>query len=461
MLVTLDTTRADHLGTYGYFRETTPFLDRFAQDALVFEDAIVPMATTLPTHTSLLTGTYPLEHGVLANLAHTGHYFAPSEELRSFAEFCRDAGYRTAAFVSAVPLKKGTGIEAGFEHFSEPPGDDRERPAAETVRLALEWLAEEPEDRPLFLWLHVYDPHWPYVAPEEFRRFDDDEGLDRWIEERGIPARVFRKKAAEQEDARESHNLYDAELAYVDHHLERLFEGLQARARWPGTATVIAGDHGEALCQHGRTGHGWTWNEQVHAPLILRVPGVEPRRVAGPVSIVDALPTLLGLLDVPALEPFLIQARGRDVLAAGFEPTPVLSQDTGVRIDHPGAKVYHQALTGERWKLIRVETKGLTPEGELPPVTHRLYDLSVDPYELNDLAAQRPDVVEELDRELSSILDEQRRTGERLGGGQRRAADDDVIRKLTDLGYMEGADEDEPSADEPEEPGDPEDPGRQ
>lgn len=441
VLVTLDTTRADHLGPYGYFRDTTPFLTRFAQQAVVFEDAVVPMATTLPTHTSILTGTYPLEHGVLANLAHTGHYFQPSAGLRSFAEFCRDAGYRTAAFVSAVPLKRASGIEAGFDHFVEPPADVRERSAAATTDLVLDWLDDIAEDeRPLLLWVHYFDPHWPYEAPAEFELFKTDEALEAWLAERSIPESVYRRKAGEDELAAASHNLYDAELRYLDHQLERLFARLDQRPRASETATVIVGDHGEALCQHDRTGHGSVWHEQLHAPLLMRVPGVLPRRVNTTVSVVDALPTLLGQLDAPALAPFLDQARGRDVLASDFVATPVLSQDTGVRIEDPGAKVYRHSLTEGRWKLVRIDVKKPRPGDSLPAVTYQLYDRQSDPHELNDLAASEPDRVRELDRLLVEMIEDQRRAGTRLGSGERATerADDELIQDLRGLGYVIG-----------------------
>src|SRR5262245_34154602 len=116
VFITLDTTRADHLGLYGYFRETSPALDAFAKQAIVFERNLSPMATTLPTHTTLFTATQPLEHGVLANGTHDGSRFVPTPQLRLLAELARSGGWRTGAFVSAAPLKKGSGIETGFEH---------------------------------------------------------------------------------------------------------------------------------------------------------------------------------------------------------------------------------------------------------------------------------------------------------------------------------------------------------
>ena len=140
VLITLDTTRADHLGAYGYFRDTSPRIDAFAEESIVFEHAIAPMATTLPTHVSILTATYPLEHGVLANVMHGGRRFVPAAGLRSFATVCREQGYRTAAFVSAAPLKRDSGIQAGFEEFFEPEKGEASVRAGVTNKELFRWL---------------------------------------------------------------------------------------------------------------------------------------------------------------------------------------------------------------------------------------------------------------------------------------------------------------------------------
>ena len=120
LIVSIDTLRADHLGCYGYFRDTSPSIDRLAEESILFRHAMAPMSMTLPAHTSLLTGTDPLEHGVLANIKHGGRLFIPAPGLRSFVEIARDRGYRTAGFVSAPPLASTTGIAAGFDFFGEP-----------------------------------------------------------------------------------------------------------------------------------------------------------------------------------------------------------------------------------------------------------------------------------------------------------------------------------------------------
>ncbi|HJS75544.1 MAG TPA: sulfatase-like hydrolase/transferase, partial [Vicinamibacteria bacterium] len=172
VIVSIDTLRADRLGLYGYFRETTPFLDSLAKESLVFERCLAPMAVTFPSHLSLFTGAYPEETGAFANARVGGLAFVPTARLRSLAQVLREGGYRTAAFVGATPLKRHTGIDAGFEHFDEPAAGQRR--AGATNKRVLSWLAAR-DDGPFFLWVHYFDPHKPYDAPEPFRsKFEED-----------------------------------------------------------------------------------------------------------------------------------------------------------------------------------------------------------------------------------------------------------------------------------------------
>jgi arylsulfatase len=428
VLVTLDTTRADHLGTYGYFRDTSPRIDAFAEQSIVFENAIAPMATTLPTHVSILTGTYPLEHGVLANVMHGGRRFVPAAGLRSFAMLCRKQGYHTAAFVSAAPLKRDSGIQVGFEIFDEPEESAAERSGGETTDAALRWLAG-PKAGPFLLWVHYYDAHWPFAAPAPYDgRYRTDATLERYIAERRIAAASSREGVG-REEARPALNAYDAELRYQDFQVGRLLDALRARHDWDRTAVVLVGDHGEGLSQHGHAAHGGTWNEQLRSPLLIRAPGHAPRRLAEPISLVDTLPTLLGLLDAPALEGLLEQASGRDVLAGGIEFEAVLSQDTA-RPSKAGA--YRFALTSTRWKYFQIH--------DAEQISEELYDLEADPFELTDVSRQHPETTQRLRAELVAQLEEQTKRAEQLGGGNRpqtRATDPSILEQLRALGYLE------------------------
>lgn len=432
VLVTLDTTRADRLGAYGYQRDTSPVFDALAEDSLLFERAIVPMATTLPTHVSILTATHPLEHGVLANSTQGGRRFVPSATLHSFAALARDAGWATAAFVSAAPLKRGSGVEAGFETFDEPA--DKHRSGEATTDAAIAWL-DAHRQRPFFLWVHYYDAHWPFEPPPPYdTMFEVDDALESWLAARRFTPRVFRPLPNSYDEAPSTNNAYDGELRYQDAQLGRLLSALRQRGLWERTALIVAGDHGESLCQHGEAAHGGTWDEQLHAPLLLRVPGGPARRIASPVSVYDALPTLLGLLDVPVLSELLAQASGRDALATERAPLPVLSQDTGRLRDAP----YRHALTTARWKYFRIE-------GQDGSVSELLFDLANDPFELRDLSAERPEVTQRFRAALSAELAARTARGELLRGGEAprtREEDPAVIEQLRALGYLEPVAED-------------------
>ena len=428
VFVTLDTTRADHLGLYGYFRDTSPALDAFGRRAIVFERSIVPMATTLPTHTSLFTSTQPLEHGVLANTTQGGSRFVPSARLRTFAQVAGAAGWRTAAFVSSAVLKRGSGIESGFAHFDAPTRAERDAEA--TTRAALAWL-ESTREGPFLLWVHYFDAHWPYAPPPAYAAmFATSRELEDAIAARGIPRTVLRPLAYQSEETRVSINLYDGELRFQDDQLARLLAALEARPDWGRTVVVIAGDHGEGLGQHGEAAHGGTWEEQLHAPLLMRIPGEAPRRVDTLVTAVDVIPTLLGRLPASPLGELLPQASGRDVLASGARSLPVFSQDTG---RERNATEQRYALTTDRWKFFRVE------QGD-GSVRHQLFDRSSDPFELSDVSAGHPEVTEPLAAALQLTLAAQREKGSALHDGQAPAttpSDPELLEQLRALGYLE------------------------
>ncbi|MDE0892923.1 MAG: sulfatase, partial [Planctomycetota bacterium] len=193
ILVTVDTLRADHLGCYGYFRDTSPILDALSKESLLFERCISPMATTLPAHLSLFTGLWPHQHGYVANTGAVLTPFTSSEGRRPISTVLAEAGYQTAAFVSGPTVSRPTGIHAGFDHFDEHDAksartfEDRSRPGAATVANAARWLREEAQqDQPLFLWVHLWDPHEPNLPAPQHELFSADSALDELLQERGV-----------------------------------------------------------------------------------------------------------------------------------------------------------------------------------------------------------------------------------------------------------------------------------
>jgi arylsulfatase A-like enzyme len=420
--ITLDTTRADHLGCYGYFRPTSPNIDKLADKSILFENCVAPMATTLPSHVSTLTGTYPIENGVLANRDAGGKSFVPSEQLRGIAAHLQDEGYVTAAFVSATPLKRWSGIHQGFDHFDEPATGQKQRRAEETNRRAMDWLSNA-DAAPFFLWVHYFDPHSPYDAPGSFGdTFVTDQDLEDYLSERAISEESTTYKGATI-ITRESINGYDGEIAYTDHHIGRLLDHLKAKGLWDNTAVTLLADHGEGIGQHNRPRHGEVWNEQLRVPLLIRVPGVAAQRVTTPVSSIDVFPTLLGLMDEPKLEEYLAHASGADALAGPTKERFAFSQ-MSQRLQQFGLEQTY-AITTARWKYAATET------GQA-----QLFDRAEDPFELRDVLGEHPKIASDFQKMLHQQLDHQRQRGVALGGGGTALPlSESVVEELKALGY--------------------------
>ncbi len=434
ILIVIDTLRADHLGCYGYFRETSPRIDAFARQSVVFDRAYATMATTLPSHTSMLTGLYPLEHGVLANVGNGGAPFHPGPGLRSIVELARAAGYRTAAFVSCTPLKRVGGLDVGFETYDTPPG--AERNARQTAGRAIEWIRQHA-GAPLFLFVHFFDPHFPYRPPPKYANlFHTDEALRRFLAQREVPPIVqpglCRGRVATV--TAPAVNRYDGEIRFCDHHVGRLLDALRDAGLWETSVIVLAADHGEGLNQHHWPQHGRTWDEQVHVPLMIHFPasaGVAPRRVGSLVSLIDVFPTVLGHVESAWASGFLRQARGRNVLSPDFRPRPLLSQRSGRDCGEAGGPAF--VLTTPRWRYHYVsERRGL------------LFERASDPFELHDVSPSAAEQAAALRRDLLDLVSALRRRGEALRGGVRQAAplDSKLMREMQALGYV---------GDEPEE----------
>ncbi len=392
LLITLDTLRADHLGSYGYAAGHTPYLDALAVRGLRFAEATTVTPLTLPAHSSLLTGTFPAHHGVRDN---GGFYLA--EEERTLAEVLRARGWRTGAFVGAFVLDSRFGLAQGFDHYFddfdlsrfEGKGmDSVQRRGDEVVEKALAWIAEDRR-RPFFAWVHLYDPHTPYDAPEPFRsRYPDTVT-----------------------------GAYDAEVDWTDALVGRLLAGLEAEGRFDRTVIVALGDHGESLGEHGEATHGFfIYDATVHIPLIVAGPGIPSRVVADQVRIVDVMPTVLDLLALPG-EPS-VQGRSLLPLLRGERLGLVAFSESFYPRYHYGWSEL-MSLRDGRYKFIRA------PRPEL-------YDLGRDAAETHDLAGAEP----ERTRGFESALTE---TLERLGSGHApapRAVDAETAERLQALGYV-------------------------
>jgi arylsulfatase A-like enzyme len=293
VLVTIDTLRADHVGAYGGPVRLTPHLDAFALGAIVHEAAFTTMPTTGPAHASLFTGLMPSDHGVRAN----GVPLLPGFAERDLAARLRAAGYRTAAFVTTRLLAPSVTGLRGFEVYDAPTTPLR--PGREAVDAALEWL-DASSRGPVFLWVHLYDPHAPYGSADQKRRsLPLEPGAYGWVEPSRYADPAARRRAAAE---------YSVGVGDADEALGLLLAGVRARLTSPPLVIVTA-DHGEALDEHlDERGYAFDHGEfldpeQIRIPLLLAGPGVEAGLSPGAVSLRDLYGTLLRAAGVEGEEP--------------------------------------------------------------------------------------------------------------------------------------------------------------
>jgi arylsulfatase A-like enzyme/tetratricopeptide (TPR) repeat protein len=395
VLVTIDTLRADRLGCYGARDAETPNLDRLAQEGAMAVRATAQVPLTRPSHTSLFTGMFPTRHGIRDNITP-----AKIPEVPTLAEVLKAAGFRTAAFVSTIVLAGGGGLERGFEVYSDDFGDragseeaflnELQRRGDETLSEAVRWLRSNRESR-LFAWVHLYDPHHPYEAPEPYgSRFAD--------------------------------RPYDGEVAWSDELVGRLDETLGELGIRDDTLLVVTSDHGEGLGEHRETLHGFFIYETTLAvPLILRGPNVVPgTRIESLVQTVDLFPTLLEMLGIE--RPANAEVSGVSLAAAlrgePYRIEPVAYAESLVPLLHFGWSDLRSIRRG-KWKYIQA------PRPEL-------YDLEADPMEIQNVAAAHPDLVKGMRGALGDELDRERA----VKSAEPSSLPQDLLDKLGALGYV-------------------------
>ncbi len=428
LLVTLDTTRADHLTLYGYALPTSPRLAEIAEGGLVFDRAIAQASVTPVSHASLFTGQLPFRHGL--RFLHGNYGYELPKQALTLAEMLAQEGFTTAAFVSAFPAGSRFGLEQGFdifdENFNTADGQQivtetgvvntgkNQRTAEATNRAVFDWLATDPPG-PLFVWVHYFDPHDTHLLSEE------PGDAERFPPADDKPSSWFLAK-------------YDVEIASMDRHLGELVDRLATPDR--PLLLAVVGDHGQGLGDHDWWSHGLLYEEHIRVPLVLRGPGVPAgRRFPGVVRTIDVVPTLLGLLGLDEvargaplqgvdLRPLWAGESESSSLVGYGESTSLLAYHSPFPRDVQDVKNDHLfAITNEQWKYIH-HRFGLAPD--------ELYDLEADPGETTNLVDQQPDVVRELKAHLLSMGVYPKKS-ETLGGMS--AAD---VERLRSLGYIDG-----------------------
>jgi arylsulfatase A-like enzyme len=423
VLVSLDTTRADHLSTYGYARETSPTLTALAADALLFTQARSPAGWTLPGHASMLTGLYPSRHGAhlaggwLAGQSIDGRrnvaYPLPADRT-TLAEALRDRGYETAGFVANFSyLYRDYGLAQGFAHYDDAPGLlMRVRPpvvrlvralrpefcvkpfrtARDLNAAALDWLDRVPRGRPAFVFVNYMEPHQPWMAEAPF---------DRWVWEQPQARRLIARdlythelKRFTDEEIGFIRASYDGQIAAMDAALGELVAALKARGRWENALVIVTADHGEMLGEHETVGHmgRMLYEPLVHVPLVVKLPGAARQRGRDdrPVQLVDVVPTVLaqaGAPAIPGIDGQALPAVTHDSRAEE-DINPFLVASYGAAYDRAVRVIYDGS-----YKLIT------TSRGD-----RMLFDLARDPGETENLAEREVTRVADLTRRLEAAF---------------------------------------------------------
>ena len=444
LLVSIDSLRHDHLGCYGYGAPTSPTIDALAAQGARFEHALSTTSWTLPAHAALFTGLTDSAHGL------TDNGLSLSESHRTLAEVLRESGYRTAGFFGGPYLHPTFGLGQGFEHYQSCmttledalPGDEvrvqsraregashRDITGPRTLQELERWLPGAGTDKPLFLFVHLWDVHYDYLAPKEYvERFDPGYtgtlSGERFLLDPAIQPRM------DPRDYRHLMALYDAEIRFTDDILARILGLLEARGRRDQTLVVVTADHGEEFFEHGGKGHQRTlFEEVVRVPLIVRWPGRfgaphGPAAVPDQVSLIDVMPTVLTAAGVRR-RPLM---QGRDLtpllLGRSLPPQPALLE-----------------LLVDRRELRALRTnafKTVSPGGGIEPGG---FDLVADPREQQVLRGDDARVSAGL-QQLELSLQAARELATRLQAGASSVdIDPAVLLELKRLGYAVGTDD--------------------
>jgi arylsulfatase A-like enzyme/lipopolysaccharide biosynthesis regulator YciM len=393
LLISIDTVRADYLQLYNPKGAPTPNLIRLAQIGFLFTDAISQVPFTLPSHCTMLTGTYPMKHLVQENVGSK-----LGDDAITLAEVLKSNGYQTAGFIGALVLESGTGIEQGFDTFDDvfvrenKIMEDRsgiQKDAGSVKRSFLRWL-DQKNSAPFFSFVHFYDAHAPYDPPPPFTP-----------------------------PVREAKALYRGELQYVDSVIGEIVDELSRRNLLSQTIIVITGDHGEMLGEHGESGHGFfIYQQSLHIPLLILVPGHQPGKSDNVVELVDLMPTILDLLRVKIPE----SVQGKSVAAVlngSKAPGKIAYSESLTAMQHFGAAPL-RSVQDQHYKYIDT----LKPE---------LYDLEKDPGETNNILDQKKEIASRMKSALHQIVSRYNAAADKR---QVRTLTPEQQEQLASLGYI-------------------------
>ena len=398
VLFTIDTLRADHLECYGYDRVKTPNINRLASEGILFEHSIAQTPLTLPSHSSIFTGTHPLYHGIRDN----GGFYLDEKHI-TLAEALKTNGYSTGAFVGAFVLDSRWGLDQGFDYYYDNFDltkyksislDSVQRRGDEVLVEAFKWLEKNYQDK-FFAWIHLYDPHTPYNPPEPYK--------------------------TQYKGSRSG--LYDGEIAYVDLLMGDFRNFMEEKNLLDKTLIIFTGDHGESLGEHKESAHGFfIYDSDIRVPLIIRFPEnkFQGSVITNQVRSIDIMPTILNILG--GRSPESVQGESMLPLILGNQGGEALSAYSETYWPR-----YHYG-----WSELKSLRKGQYKFIDAPKP--ELYDILEDPGELNNLVNKNAALAHEMKRELEALID--RYSAEGIEEAGPKTIDNDSLVKLQALGYI-------------------------
>lgn len=413
LFITIDTMRADRLGSYGYRDIKTPNIDKIAKNGVLFSQAFSQVPITLPSHSSIFTGLNPNKHNVRENGT-----FRLAESEMTLAEILRENGYTTAAFIGGFPLDSRFGLNQGFDFYDDDLYEKGflsflklknkkkrrwqghkvssfERPTGDVIESAIKWFSDNRKKN-IFIWVHLFDPHSKYMPPKPFNS-------------------IYKGR------------LYDGEVAYVDHSLGELFKRIEKWRILNDTLIIITADHGESLGEHNYSGHGTNlYDQSMRIPLIISYPSLLPQRrvVKNLVRSIDIMPTVLDILEITSSSNI-----------QGLSLTPLIFQNdnSDIKLTSYGETLYPKLRFGgeelrsyqtEKWKYIRyIEDDKIVKE--------EMFDMQNDPKELINLADKKEILIEKFSHKLNDLMKVKGTSDTAL------TMDKETENKLKSLGYIQ------------------------
>lgn len=402
IIVTFDTTRADHIGSYGKENAKTPVVDKLAADGVLYENAITSIPITLPSHSSMMTGKVPFSHGVRDN-----GLFKLAQEQETLAEVLKNNGYKTAAAIASFPLTSQFGIDQGFDYFNDHVtqkyedihGDKTiakkqlffdERNSAQVNEAIMPWI-EDNHESPFFVWFHYFDPHHPHEPPAPYNQ--------EYI-----------------------NDLYQGEIAFSDESLGNVIAQLKRLGVYENTLIVFTSDHGEGNYEHNESTHSLLiYNSTLHVPLIVKYPNQDHAntRIPSRVGLIDIFPTVLNTLGIEI----------NDDIQGQLLPT-------NINTPAKQRELYAETLS-PRFSRDWGEQRGLIKNGYkyIYGPQKELYNLDNDPKELNNIISLNPDIAGNMKKDLQNYLDEYQNPDMNSSID----VDADTLNTLRGLGYVQSS----------------------